>query len=106
MGYNTVSDNAYHALLETYISTLNMHYETTKNKEGDLKINLFLTIEFTDRNYEYAMNILNGLLTHFNGHNRMALSRTMHRASSECFHSVSEDVLHYHGLHLAQFWNV
>ena len=40
-----------------------MNYETAKNKDGQLKIQVYLSIEFTNRNYEYAVNILSGLLT-------------------------------------------
>jgi len=78
-----------------------MNYETVKDSNGELKIYMYLNFEFTDRNYEYAVNIINGLLMDFNYDNRTALSRALHLAASNCFNDISDDILHCHGVHLA-----
>jgi hypothetical protein len=66
-----------------------------------MKIYLFLTIEFSDRNYEKAFNLINGLLNSFNYSNISALSKSINIGASKCFNDLSENILHYHGIHLA-----
>jgi len=44
---------------------------------------------------------LNGLFTDFNPRNLTALSRAIHTSASNSFNDISEDILHYHALHLA-----
>ena len=44
MGYKSVNDKVYHALLETHISKLDMNYETIKDSQGELKIYLYLSV--------------------------------------------------------------
>jgi hypothetical protein len=78
-----------------------MSHETVRDPDGGLKVYAYLTIEFIDRNHEYAFNLLNGLLTDFDHNNLMALSKAIHDSASSCFHDVSENLLHYHGVHLA-----
>lgn len=101
MGSRAVTDKAYSALLETYISKLNMDYQCVKSSNGELKIQVYLTIEFTNRNYEFAFNILSGLLLDFNTNNLIGLSRVIHHSASQCFNALTEDILHFHGLHVA-----
>lgn len=45
--------------------------------------------------------MLNGLLHDFNHNNLEMLSLVIQQAASNCFHDVSRNLLHYHGIHLA-----
>lgn len=63
-----------------------MTYETVRALDGQLKVQAYLTIEFTDRNHEYAFSVLNGLFTNFNNNNLTTLSRVIQHSATNCFH--------------------
>lgn len=59
-----------------------MNHETARDADGGLKVYAYLTIEFIDRNHEYAFSLLNGLLTDFDHNNLMALSKAIQDSAS------------------------
>lgn len=66
-----------------------------------MKVYMFLSVDFNDRYFEYGFGVLNGLIKAFKHDNIFALSKSIQKSASECFHSISEDIVATHGKHLA-----
>jgi hypothetical protein len=65
-----------------------------------MRLYLFLTVEFSDRNFEYGFNLFTNLINDHNHNNLEALSQMIQKKASENFHELSENLIELHGRHI------
>lgn len=100
MGAKGIKTEAYDRHLALFIKNIKMDFSTQRNPEG-LKIFMYLAVEFTERNAEHGFNIINNLINDHDDNNLEVLSKRIQRKASETYHSITENLVDVHGLHVA-----
>ena len=81
MGGRGIKPEAYQNYVEMYIRKLQMKFETMRTEAG-MRLYLFLTIEFSDRNFEYGFNLFTNLINDHNHENLEVLSESIQKKAS------------------------